>query len=76
MPVLQRKELEASPLADLHAIASELGLEGFRSKRKADLIGRDPGAQGGEEPTSPSPTSARARRTSAEPGRGAARGRR
>ena len=30
MPVLQRNELEASPLADLHAIASELGLEGFR----------------------------------------------
>jgi transcription termination factor Rho len=38
MTVLQRKELESSPLADLHAIASELGLEGFRSKRKEDLI--------------------------------------
>ena len=31
MPVLQRKELEGSPLADLHAIAAELGLEGFRT---------------------------------------------
>jgi transcription termination factor Rho len=36
--VLQRKELEASPLADLHAIASELGLEGYRTLRKAELI--------------------------------------
>ena len=46
MAVLQRKELESSPLADLHAIASELGLEGFRSKRKADLIGAILDAQG------------------------------
>jgi transcription termination factor Rho len=38
MSVLKKKELEDSPLADLHAIASELGLEGFRSKRKNDLI--------------------------------------
>jgi len=49
MTVLQRKELESSPLADLHAIASELGLEGFRSKRKGDLIGAILNAQGGEE---------------------------
>jgi transcription termination factor Rho len=48
MTVLQRKELESSPLADLHAIASELGLEGFRSKRKDDLIGSILEAQGGE----------------------------
>ena len=48
MTVLQRKELESSPLADLHAIASELGLEGFRSKRKDDLIGAILVAQGGE----------------------------
>src|SRR5215204_5289657 len=49
MTVLQRKELESSPLADLHAIASELGKEGFRSKRKGDLIGAILDAQGGEE---------------------------
>ena len=49
MTVLQRKELESSPLADLHAIASELGLEGFRSKRKGDLIGAILDAQGGED---------------------------
>lgn len=38
MPVLARDELEASPLADLHTIASELGIEGFRRLRKSDLI--------------------------------------
>jgi transcription termination factor Rho len=50
MPVLQRNELESSPLADLHAIASELGLEGFRGMRRDDLIGAILAAQGGEEP--------------------------
>ena len=53
MAVLQRTELESSPLADLHAIASELGLEGFRSKRKDDLIGAILAAQGGEEEAPP-----------------------
>ena len=38
MAVLERSELEASPLADLHAIADQIGLEGFRRLRKADLI--------------------------------------
>jgi transcription termination factor Rho len=38
MSVLERPELEASPLADLHAIANEIGLDGFRRLRKADLI--------------------------------------
>ena len=49
MAVLQRTELESSPLADLHAIASELGIEGFRAKRKDDLIGAILATQGGEE---------------------------
>jgi transcription termination factor Rho len=49
MAVLQRKELEDSPLADLHAIASELGVEGYRALRKADLIGAILTAQGVEE---------------------------
>src|SRR5919106_97357 len=49
MSVLQRKELEDSPLADLHAIASELGLEGFRAMRKADLIKAILDAQNGGE---------------------------
>jgi transcription termination factor Rho len=50
MAVLQRSELESSPLADLHAIASELGIEGFRAMRRDDLIGAILAAQGGEEP--------------------------
>jgi len=65
MTVLQRKELESSPLADLHAIASELGLEGFRSKRKSDLIGAILDAQGGEEPEAAEPEAAEP--TAAEP---------
>jgi transcription termination factor Rho len=38
MTVLDRSELQASPLADLHLIADQVGLEGFRRLRKADLI--------------------------------------
>src|SRR5439155_6093441 len=38
MTVLERSELEASPLADLHTIADQLGLDGFRRLRKADLV--------------------------------------
>src|SRR6516225_122192 len=38
MPVLERSELQASPLADLHAIADQLGLDGYRRLRKAELI--------------------------------------
>jgi transcription termination factor Rho len=38
MAVLERSELESSPLADLHAIANQVGLDGFRRLRKAELI--------------------------------------
>ena len=38
MSVLSRDALEASPLADLHAIASELAIDGFRRLRKAQLV--------------------------------------
>jgi transcription termination factor Rho len=47
--VLERTELEASPLADLHAIADQLGLDGFRRLRKADLIDRILGEQPDED---------------------------
>jgi transcription termination factor Rho len=61
MTVLDRSELQASPLADLHLIADQIGLEDFRRLRKADLIdailgekGEDAGdsdsAPSGEEP--------------------------
>jgi transcription termination factor Rho len=45
--VLQRKELEDSPLADLHAIASELGIEGYRALRREDLVAAVLDVQGG-----------------------------
>lgn len=55
MSVLDRSELEASPLADLHAIADQLGLDGFRRLRKAELInailgepGKGPESAGGQ----------------------------
>src|SRR3954449_1786528 len=47
MSVLDPRELEASPLADLHALAAELGLEGYRRLKKADLIKQIVAAQGG-----------------------------
>jgi len=49
MAVMQRKDLEESSLADLHTIASELGLEGYRALRKADLVSAIVAAQGGGE---------------------------
>lgn len=53
MSVLSRSALESSPLADLHAIASELGLDGFRRLRKAELVDRIVAHQGGEDDESP-----------------------
>src|SRR5215217_8957206 len=48
MTVLHRDALEASPLADLHAIASEIGIDGYRRLRKADLVDRILEQQGDE----------------------------
>ncbi len=39
MSVLDRSALEASPLADLHTIASELSIDGYRRLRRGELIG-------------------------------------
>jgi transcription termination factor Rho len=55
MPVLERSELQASPLADLHAIADQLGLDGYRRLRKPELIDAilakgEPAQDGGEQP--------------------------
>jgi transcription termination factor Rho len=36
--VLDRSELEQSPLADLHLLANELGVDGFRRLRREELI--------------------------------------
>jgi transcription termination factor Rho len=50
MSILDRASLEQSPLADLHTIASELSIDGYRRLRKAELIDRILERQsGGEE---------------------------
>ncbi|MFI5004462.1 MAG: Rho termination factor N-terminal domain-containing protein [Solirubrobacterales bacterium] len=74
MTVLERSELDASPLADLHAIADQIGLDGFRRLRKADLIdailerskASEDGGEGAEESSAseePEPGTARRRRS-------------
>jgi transcription termination factor Rho len=45
--MLPRTALEESPLADLHVLASGLGLDGYRRLRKADLIDAIVTSQGG-----------------------------
>ena len=55
MPVLEREALEQSPLADLHAIASELGLEGFRRLRRDELIAALLGEEDGAAAEPPAP---------------------
>src|SRR5271169_3634593 len=73
MAVLDRSELEASPLADLHAIANQVGLDGFRRLRKAELIDTILG-----EPTvdraSEEPAERSAPRNATRPPRGRVRG--
>jgi transcription termination factor Rho len=49
MAVLERSALADSPLADLHAIASELGVDGFRRLRRDDLIDAILAKQGGDD---------------------------
>jgi transcription termination factor Rho len=53
MSVLDRSALEASPLADLHAIASELSIDGYRRLRRADLIAAILDKQGGDGSAAP-----------------------
>jgi transcription termination factor Rho len=48
MAILDRSSLEQSPLADLHAIASELSIDGYRRLRKAELIDSIVERQGGD----------------------------
>lgn len=49
MSVIDRASLEQSPLADLHAIASELSIDSYRRLRKAELIDSILRRQEGEE---------------------------
>ena len=66
MSVLDRATLEDSTLADLHAIASELSLDGYRRLRKGDLIDALLAQQAGEEPPVPRDAPPR-RRSKTEP---------
>lgn len=52
MSVLDRAALEASPLADLHAIASELSIDGYRRLRREPLIDAILDRQAPERPDS------------------------
>ena len=47
--VLDRSGLEQSPLADLHLLAGELGVENFRRLRKGELVDAILARQGGVE---------------------------
>lgn len=49
MSVLDPAALDGSPLADLHAIADQLGVDGYRRLRKGDLIDAIIAKQSGEE---------------------------
>jgi transcription termination factor Rho len=79
MSVLDRDALQESPLADLHAIASELSIDGYRRLRKPELIDAildrqagkaEPGAETAEETEQPA---RRRRGRRGGRGRGAAR---
>jgi transcription termination factor Rho len=70
MSVLDRATLDDSTLADLHAIASELSLDGYRRLRKGDLIEALLAHQAGEEPPVvelPAPPTKRSRARRAAP---------
>src|ERR1700753_4154002 len=49
MSVVDRSALEASPLADLHAIASELSIDGYRRLRRPELIDAILARQGSDD---------------------------
>src|SRR5215217_7074543 len=53
--VLDRSALEQSPLADLHLLANELGVDGFRRLRKPDLVDAILSRQSGDGPADNEP---------------------
>jgi transcription termination factor Rho len=78
MSIINAEDLEASPLADLHAIASTLGIDGFRRLRKPDLVDAIVARQGGDGAPTRTPSSDEAPARSERPrrrrgGRGGAR---
>ena len=65
MSIISPADLEASPLADLHALASALGIDGFRRLRKDELADAILARQGAAAPRRPRSAS---RRAAPEPG--------
>src|SRR3954449_7540649 len=57
--VLDRESLAESPLADLHLLANELGVDGFRRLRRDDLIDAIIARQAGQEPVEDEPEAGR-----------------
>ena len=57
MSIVDRAALESSPLADLHAMASELSIDSYRRLRKAELIDAILSRQEGTEGTEASAAS-------------------
>ena len=53
--VLDRSALEQSPLADLHLLANELGVDGFRRLRKPELVDAILARQSGAEEVAAEP---------------------
>ena len=70
MSVLDRSALVDSPLADLHAIASELSIDGYRRLRRPELITAILEKQGSPEAGVPAPGDADRAATSDQAGAG------
>ena len=65
MSIISPADLEASPLADLHALASALGIDGFRRLRKDDLVDAILARQGASVPARARPAARRGRAAAA-----------
>ena len=61
MSIISPADLEASPLADLHTLASALGIDGFRRLRKDDLVDAILARQGASVPARARPAARRGR---------------
>src|SRR3954447_19293229 len=66
--VLDRSALEQSPLADLHLLANELGVDGFRRLRKPELVDAILARQTGEPAPDAAPEEEPVAEPLAEPG--------
>jgi transcription termination factor Rho len=70
MSIISPADLEASPLADLHALASALGIDGFRRLRKEELVDAILARQGAAAPRRTRSASRRGAAPSAAPEEG------